>query len=413
MFEDWPSSVAQLVPGMEEFVNPGDCRQSEKEPGNICRMVSDSDSAITHPSHEVEVARWHTLELMILEERACRMKDVEDIREILARMPQTESAPHCSSNMRPGFQLAGDELVKNNAQLQRPKACSEACEGPSSANHKDMEAFNGFISDLIQNFVSRVQEVESKLQAQAERQMSLLEDGLDQVHQQMATMEEEVQVRMESMEAMSPSNTASCRKESPVGRNKVLRQSSAGLYEKCTLAETARSSKAILLQTPVLQSREPGGTPRPTVPALTAVPETLQFAASSNPGNLRSPVLQSRDRLNTSRSSLPSAAGSTAASNRPAMMRSTIPGSSYAQVFSPRFLTHSLRSTMPAGEVSSSMAAAMSSPPVSKTLHVRYTSPDQGSASHVRLASPDHFISSPDRFRMPAGPPMYSYRSSA
>eukprot|EP00930_Biecheleria_cincta_P055913 TRINITY_DN4215_c0_g1_i1.p1 TRINITY_DN4215_c0_g1~~TRINITY_DN4215_c0_g1_i1.p1 ORF type:complete len:566 (-),score=65.89 TRINITY_DN4215_c0_g1_i1:197-1894(-) len=354
---------------MEESVDLSDCAETEKGPDNgaMLRMVSE-ETVMTHSSHEVEAARWHTLELMILEERACRMKDVAEIREALARMPDMEVAA-----------------------LGAASTCVKDC-SVSAANHTDMKAFSGLLADVRHNFSLRLQELEFKLRDQAERQMILVRSGFENVNRQVAELQGRRRLKDEETVISTIAKPA---QEGPV----VHQAPTAACFsrEKSTLAETARSSKAILLQTPVMQSREPTRSLSPVARALQSssamrtpllssrgqLSDTLcstfpaagdSHSASSSQPAIRTPLLSSGESLKTSRSTMP-AVGVSQSDCHPAILscvvqsreplktsRSTMPAAGVSQTACPsaslspsgqsREPLKTSRSTMPAAGVS-------------------------------------------------------------
>lgn len=145
--------------------------------------TSNRDSTTSEVLHELDAARWHALEQMILEERASRSKEVAEIREVLAMV----SAQH-------NLQQPSKSLDMDETELCRGRTRKEVTEGKSSTSHVDIQSFDKLTADMRENFTSRLLEFEAKFQALADRHMSLFEHHLQSTGQLKETIKEAEQV---------------------------------------------------------------------------------------------------------------------------------------------------------------------------------------------------------------------------
>jgi hypothetical protein len=157
------------------------CQESNKEVdcSSMLRQMSTAESTMSEVSHELHVARWHALEQMILEERACRTKEVAEIHKTLAIV-----------SVQPSFQPASNGLVIEEPHLCLGSAHLEACEGTPSASQVDVQSFSKIIIDMRQNFASHLKKLESDFLTQVDRHMKLLKSTWESMDQQQEKVQE-------------------------------------------------------------------------------------------------------------------------------------------------------------------------------------------------------------------------------
>lgn len=170
---------------MEMEANVVGCQESNEELdcSSMLRQTSNGDSTMSEVSHELHAARWHALEQMILEERACRTKEVAELHKALAMV-----------SIQPSFQPASDGLVIDEPHLCLGSAHKEACDGTPSASQVDVQSFSRLIIDMRQNFASHLQKLESDFLTRIDGHMKLLKNTWEGMDQQQEKIQEVEQV---------------------------------------------------------------------------------------------------------------------------------------------------------------------------------------------------------------------------
>lgn len=198
----------------------GSCQHLDVEASQgMFRMVTDT-SVMSITSHELTEARWFSLETMIQEERACRVKEIAKLHQALAELQDTASTVLCNSKTNNGTQDQGSDFVGDKSQACSGSVCDEVCVAPRRAKDvRDdaMLAVNELIAELRQNFASQLQDVEAKFHAQTEKQMTLLESSLESMKRLQNQMREidPAQVPGNGTETIAP-KTAKAGNETPV-----------------------------------------------------------------------------------------------------------------------------------------------------------------------------------------------------
>jgi len=233
---------------MQESDDLGGSQEMGNDP--MLRVTPSSDSTTSEVLHELDVARWYAIEQMILEERACRTKDIAEIRETLAMVSR-----------QPNFQLASDGLMVEEPQLCFGRTREEGFKVTSLASHANMESFNKLVSDMRQGFVTRLRELEIEFNVQADRHMALFASHQKSMNQEREKVKEVEQVSAAQKRFQAAdSEFAKSWKGLP-----VMRSSPTCKIPETRRAESPMSPTFNLPQSPRLQMRtaftEPGYTP--------------------------------------------------------------------------------------------------------------------------------------------------------
>jgi len=258
---------------MEMEANVVGCQESNEELdcNSMLRQMSNGDSTMSEVSHELHVARWHALEQMILQERACRTKEVAELHKTLAMV-----------SIQHSFQPASDGLVIDEPHLCLGSAHKEACDGTPSASQVDVQSFSRLIIDMRQNFASHLQKLESDFLTRVDGHMKLLKNTWESIDQQQEKIQEVEQV----MAA-----------EKNIGAILSMAAKSKGLLggqssKSCKTLHLGRAENARpppMLQSPILQCRrmftEPAVTPAVTMsgPAYPLVASRATTSGSASP----------------------------------------------------------------------------------------------------------------------------------
>jgi len=223
---------------MEMEANVNGCQESNEELdcSSMLRQLSNADSTMSNVSHELHEARWHALEQMILQERACRTKEVAEIHKTLAMM-----------SIQPSLQSASKDLVVDEPHLYLGSAHKEACDGTPSASQVDVQSFSRLIIDMRQNFASHLQTLQSDFLTRVDEHMKLLKNTWESMDQQQEKIQEIEQV------SAAEKNTEAILSMAAKSKGLLGGQSSKSC--KTLHLGKAENARPPSLQSPIIQSR--------------------------------------------------------------------------------------------------------------------------------------------------------------
>jgi len=242
----------------------------------MVRMISNVESTTSEVLRELDVARWHALEEMILEERAHRSKEFAEIREVLAMV-----------SAQPNVQQLSKGLSTNEPELCLGTTRNEEIEGKPSTFQIDMQSFNKLIRDMQESFTSRLLECEAKFQAQADRHVALFEHHLKSTERLKETMKEAEQAdlaekRVEDANSVTSMSGSRC--------SLILHASGFSKVLASRSAHNTRTPRCSVREPPAPQSRTMFSEPAHTPDCVQVCRGAVIAIAASPPPSARSVV---------------------------------------------------------------------------------------------------------------------------